>query len=548
VSRVLPRPSPRFSIRDSRFPLSPCRFSIRRFPVLCQSARFPAVSAACGPPRGRFPSSPAASNPLSAKSADRPSPVFPRESNSRPAPHRPASLRAPRGGTRSTLAAKASTRPLAETPENRVCCSANQIYIATRTFTNPPKSCTTRPSFRSAFRLPTARTNIGRTMTNSTTIESGTREWHTEPAPSGARGLACVSPAVAASPLASSTAKQCDPTLPAPPPVLSCSLHPVFSARSGRARPRNSNPESRVPTVADSCRHLADPFPIRFCPTALCLPPTAQNRLACFPKITKTRFSESFGNPRSCEADLPSSRREYQAFVSEPVLTLSFAKGNGSLLRALRVEIARLSAPRVGLAHSAAFAALCRRSAALCHPEFRLSAPSACLTGQNRPSPLPLCSNSPKAAESGKRGHDGEADFRGIRRDKPRARATWASGSWPCEVGLVGAGSSRRPASRPFPLASPFPGPWPLYPGPCPFPTPSHQLPTNCPLIAHPISPSNPPRLPQDAKSVVACFPFWRNRDFEKFWETGPRQLYGLRPSSLFPIPYSLSPAPEVTP
>jgi len=71
---------------------------------------------------------------------------------------------------------------------------------------------------------------------------------------------------------------------------------------------------------------------------------------------------------------------------------------------------------------------------------------------------------------------------------------------------------------------------WPLYPRPRRFPIFAHQLPTNFPLVSHSILPYNPPRLPQDAKSALACFPLLRNRDFGHFWETTVRSLSYLSP------------------
>jgi len=63
---------------------------------------------------------------------------------------------------------------LAETPANRIRGPANQIRIATRTFTNPSFSCTTR----SSFRLLTARTDSGKTMTSKATGERGLQPRH----------------------------------------------------------------------------------------------------------------------------------------------------------------------------------------------------------------------------------------------------------------------------------------------------------------------------------------------------------------------------------
>jgi len=72
---------------------------------------------------------------------------------------------------------------------------------------------------------------------------------------------------------------------------------------SGGIRPwppvRPSTLSPLPPPFSASFRRLSDPLPIRFRPTAPSTCPTAQNRLACFPKIACFRFSESFGKIRT---------------------------------------------------------------------------------------------------------------------------------------------------------------------------------------------------------------------------------------------------------
>jgi len=134
-------------------------------------------------------------------------------------------------------------------------------------------------------------------MTNQPTRKRGTREWH--------RRLACASSAVPPTSLVSTTESQSQARTPVP---LSHPLRARGTRTSHRVPPQSRIPTSALravrveprlwPTLADVLPSLADPLPIRFFPTAPLLCPTAQNRLACFPKITKTRFSETFGNPQ----------------------------------------------------------------------------------------------------------------------------------------------------------------------------------------------------------------------------------------------------------
>ena len=77
--------------------------------------------------------------------------------------------------------------------------------------------------------------------------------------------------------------------------------HCASSATDSRVSPPAvslPNPEPLpLPPLSAPFRHFSDPFPIPFCPTTPFTCPTAPNRLACLPKITKTRLSATFGNP-----------------------------------------------------------------------------------------------------------------------------------------------------------------------------------------------------------------------------------------------------------
>ena len=289
-----------------------------------------------------------------------------RESHSRPARHRPASLRAGPNAKRSTLTGKASTRPLARTPANLIRGPANQIFIATRTFTNPPKSCTTRSSFRSAFRLLTARRNSETTMTNRATTETGTREWQARVAhracPERSEGSRLCESGRASHPLRlrnwipdTGAHAWATPWRPFPLPRSSAAPQRL---RVALCLP---NPEPRAPTpdpIAALCRESAAFLPPAATPNSLSQGISkgswtkSPHAIAAFSKITKSgrkrqshqasglSFPARFWPSRVIAYDLPPASSGGEAFVSSCLRSLPRAVARG----ALRVEMARVPA------------------------------------------------------------------------------------------------------------------------------------------------------------------------------------------------------------